>query len=191
MSESETTLGSERFYADSGAGVEWSTPGWIWRPLANALGGFDVDTASGAEGEPIADDQFTEADNGLALPWYGDVWCNYPYGRDENEVWGKKIASEACREEVRTITALVPAAVGADWYQDNHGTADIETFINGRVRFGGSDTDPSFYSAIISYGDFPPEYIEALHSMGQVRPIPDEPTEQATLDSLADSYSQG
>ena len=45
---------------------EYATPPEIWRPLSRAVGGFDLDAASGAESTPIAPDRLTKEDDGLS-----------------------------------------------------------------------------------------------------------------------------
>lgn len=179
MTESE-----EKFYSGRDSGDEWATPPRIWRPLAEALDGFTLDPASGCEPIPIADERFEKEDNGLAQDWHGDVFLNPPYGREHNEKWAKKAASEAQRDEVETLTALVPASVGAAWYQNNYGRADIETLIDGRVTFLGEQKNPApFYSILVTWGDVPEQYVTVLHQLGIVRealPDPDR-TEQLSL----------
>lgn len=172
------------FYDNSDSGTQWATPQWIWHPLANALDGFDLDAAAGCEPTPIAATRYTPEDDGLEQPWYGDVWLNPPYGRGHNKRWAEKAATEAQRETVDTITALVPDSIGSQWYQDNYGTADLETHIRGRVRFlGAGDHPASFYSVLVTWGDVPDAYRDALHELGTVRKILHTPSEtrQATL----------
>lgn len=57
---------------------EWYTPPWIFDGLDVT---FDVDVASPTE--PLAwipaRSFYTAADDGLAQPWAGLVWCNPPY----------------------------------------------------------------------------------------------------------------
>lgn len=65
--------------SDSEAGVEWGTPEYVVSPLSDALDGFDLDPASGAEPVPYADERYTVEDDGLAQDWFGDVWLNPPY----------------------------------------------------------------------------------------------------------------
>lgn len=48
---------------------EYATPPRIWRPLARAVDGFDLDAASGAEPTPIAPDRYTAEHDGLAQAW--------------------------------------------------------------------------------------------------------------------------
>jgi len=166
------TTSQERFYDSHDAGEAWATPRWIWRPLADALGGFDLDAAAGCESTPIASNRFTVEDNGLAKDWYGDVWLNPPHGREHNEKWAKKAASEARRDAVDSLTVLVPNSTGAAWYQNNYDRADLETHIRGRIKFiGEKDDAASFYNVLVTWGDVPPEYIAALHGLGAVRKI--------------------
>lgn len=56
----------------------WYTPAWVFEGLGLT---FDLDVAAPADGVPWVPAQrhFTEADDGLAQPWNGVVWCNPPY----------------------------------------------------------------------------------------------------------------
>jgi len=159
---------SIKHYAESDSGVEWATPGRIWRPLAESLNGFDLDPASGAEDTPIATETITKTENGLAQEWYGDVWVNPPYSKEQNPKWAKKVAYESTRDDVRTITALVPAATDTSWFQENYAHADYLTFIEGRIKFNGSDEPATFANVLCSYGEFGSAYLEALDTLGFV-----------------------
>lgn len=167
---------NHRHYDSHDAGPEWGTPEWIWRPLADALGGFDLDPASGAEPEPIATTRMTRAEDGLRHPWFGHVWLNPPYGRGLNVAWGREAYTEARRDEVESLTALVPASTDTQWFK-YYADADLLTFVEGRIEFvGAGDSGASFASVIATWGDVPIQYIRALHEVGFVaRPI-DETT---------------
>jgi phage N-6-adenine-methyltransferase len=161
-----------RHYDDLGAGEEWGTPPDIVTPLAEVLGGFDLDPASGAEPQPYADDRLTIEDDGLATPWYGRVWVNPPYGRKHNPLWADKTLHESTRDDVESITALVPASTGTSWFGGTYATAQTLTFIHQRVSFIDAesvttgDTDQaSFGSVICSFGEFPDDYYDALDSL--------------------------
>jgi hypothetical protein len=56
----------------------WYTPPWVFDGLDVE---FDLDVAAPAEPLPWipAKRSYTVADDGLALPWFGLVWCNPPY----------------------------------------------------------------------------------------------------------------
>ena len=150
------------FWDESGSGIEWSTPPSIVLPLSDAIGGFDIDIASGAEDIPYAENQFTKEDNGLKQEWEGRIFGNPPYGRTENKEWAKKWRSEVFKGRVTSATFLIPANTGTQWFQRNYAKADAFTFIHKRVSFGESNKDATFASVIVSVGDFPTEYWDAL-----------------------------
>lgn len=166
------------------AGSEWLTPAEYWQPLADALGGFDLDAATQHEYRQIADHHYTPAEDGLEQPWFGDVWINPPYGRDENPEWAKKIAGEADRPAVDTITALVPVSPGTMWWHDHYRGADYYCLVGDdqespRIEFDvpeiieerddlETDNNATFASMIVCYGEFPPAYGEALREIGFV-----------------------
>jgi len=163
-----------KHYDSHDAGPEWGTPEWIWKPLADSLGGFDLDPASGAEAAPIADTRFTVKDDGLAQDWFGDVWLNPPYGREFNRKWASKVGEEWQAGNPDTMTVLVPASMETDWFQGTYIHADYLTFLDKRVSFiGAGDTSASFPSVICSIGEFPVEYHDALSILGHtlINPI--------------------
>lgn len=67
----------------------WYTPEWIFDGLGLE---FDLDVAAPAE--PLswlpAKHRYTVADDGLAQPWFGTVWCNPPYS--DPSPWCRKWA---------------------------------------------------------------------------------------------------
>ena len=152
-------------YDSHNAGVEWATPSWIYRPLKDALNGFDLDPASGAEQTLIADHTYTKQENGLAQEWFGNVWVNPPYGSEHNEDWAKKVSAEI--HNTKTITALVPASTDTQWFQNHYAHAEYLTFIDGRVNFNG-EGPASFPSVICSFGEFNAGYVQALSTLGFV-----------------------
>jgi len=160
-------------YDEHGAGEEWGTPRGIVNPIANAIGGFDLDPASGAEPEPYADERFTREDDGLAKDWHGDVWLNPPYGRGINIEWAEKAVDEYYNnDEVDRMVILAPAATGTLWFGRTYANADILTFIHRRVAFVDADdaggdgvTKPTFGSVIAGFGWFPVDYRIAMEEL--------------------------
>lgn len=141
------------------AGTEvWLTPPEIVR----SLGSFDLDPCS-AEDMPwkIADNFYTEKDDGLAQEWQGRVFMNPPYGPKLNlfleklSAHGDGVALVFARTETRAFFDYV-------WPK-----ADAIMFLKGRVRFyrpdgtqGKSSGSPS---CLIAYGQ---RNVDALYECG-------------------------
>jgi hypothetical protein len=66
---------------DTAASDEYNTPYPVIYATRAVLGTIDLDPASNAKAQTVvqATTFYTQADNGLALPWRGTVWLNPPY----------------------------------------------------------------------------------------------------------------
>lgn len=105
---------------------EWLTPPGI----VQALGPFDLDPCAPAERPwDTAKRHYTLADDGLAQPWEGRVWCNPPFGLQARR-WLAKMA------EHDNGIALVPARVETRaWCESVWGKARLVSFLRGRPHF--------------------------------------------------------
>lgn len=144
---------------------EWATPPEFVRPLAEAVGGFDLDPASGAESSPVARETFTEADDGLAQAWFGKVWCNPPYS--EMDAWTRKAVNEAQREETETILYLCKGDSSTDWWHSAAREASAVAMLDGRLSFGDGDAAP-FCSHVFAFGEIPDAVLNVLDRRGMV-----------------------
>jgi phage N-6-adenine-methyltransferase len=155
--------------SDSDAGVEWGTPKKYVLPLADVIGGFDLDPASGAEPVPYADERYTKEDNGMAQDWHGHVWLNPPYGRKHNGKWAKKAYNQS--PKCKSITALVPASTSTDWFSMYYSQADVFCFVDERIEFIGAGEDGASFANVIcvfNAQNLPKEYFEELSRMGNL-----------------------
>lgn len=119
---------------------DWWTPpvfiqallGFIQRPH------FTLDPCCSAENIPAIEYYIDGEADGLALPWYGDVFVNPPYGKALRD-WLKKCAHEA--KDTARIWALVPARTETI-YQHDYGiaSASFTVFMKKRVKFIPSPT---------------------------------------------------
>jgi phage N-6-adenine-methyltransferase len=112
---------------------EWATPRRIWKPLSDAVGGFDLDSASGCEPQPIATEQYTEQDDGLSEEWYGQVWCNPPYSSPVD--WISKAVDEHEQGNTERILLLLPARTNTNWFSDHINHADALLLFNRKLSF--------------------------------------------------------
>lgn len=145
---------------------EWATPPDLLRPLADAVDGFDLDPCSGAEERSIADETYTEADDGLASPWHGRVWMNPPYS--EIADWMDKARREASRPDVELVVCLVPARTSTQWWHTYAVDAAALCFLEGRLSFGDSGNSAPFPSALVVFGRVPTALPQCLDRRGAV-----------------------
>lgn len=167
---------------------DYATPAKIWRPLSRAVGGFDVDPASGAESTPIAETRYTKEDDGLSKSWNGWVFVNPPWSTNGDgsakETWLRKARNESSRDAVDGVVVILPADTSSHWFHDHLLAADALCLVGpGRIPFEGEDRNPSFQLSIAVFGETPVELIDALDSFGAViqgRTVYD-PNPQTTL----------
>jgi ParB family chromosome partitioning protein len=115
--------GSRRALTSS-ASVEWYTPPEYIDAARRVLGGIDLDPASCDEANAIvhARQCYTAADNGLALPWFGRLWLNAPYGWDEDgdsrqAVWSAHLLEAYRDRAIKASVSLWNVATGSAWFQ--------------------------------------------------------------------------
>ena len=133
----------------------WRTPPALLDRLYAALGApFDLDPCSPTTDRRTAPVRarvyFTEADNGLSLPWRGKVFVNPPYGRALRQ-WIAKAQTEVTERRAALVVALVPARTETLWWH-NHIAGSADAFmLRGRLSFGNGTPAP-FPSALVLWG---------------------------------------
>jgi len=131
---------------------EWYTP----KEIFTAMGlHFDLDPCS--PGKNIvswipADIHYTIQNDGLTLPWIGNVFMNPPYGSDTPK-WFKRLA-----EHGQGI-GLVFARTDTKWFHTYAPMANAICFINGRVQFipGGKDKNNTLFADSYTAGIYQPK----------------------------------
>lgn len=127
---------------------------WLTPPaIIEALGPFDLDPASPAERPwPTARQHYTEADNGLILPWFGRVWLNPPYSTALVARFLGRMAEHGCG------TALIFARTETEpFHRFVWGVATGLLFLRGRLTFHHPDgrrarANGGAPSVLIAYG---------------------------------------
>jgi phage N-6-adenine-methyltransferase len=145
---------------------EWATPPEFVRPLAEAIGGFDLDPASGAERSPVADETYTEADDGLHTPWYGRTWVNPPYS--EMEAWVERAIGQHNAGNTELIVMLCKGDSSTDWWQRAVVEADTIAMLDSRLEFGDAGNGAPFPSHVFVFGDANDGLVEVLERRGVV-----------------------
>lgn len=164
---------------------EYATPRSFVDPIADAVDGFDLDPASGAEDTPIASTRFTEEDDGLSKRWFGTVWLNPPFSLKTEFL--EKCVTEWRDGRVDLAIVLLPVDTSTAWFHENvASTASIVWFKQGRLNFdggGGRNRNPNFGVMLAVYGDAPNDLLDHLDRHGVVFDQRDRyaRTEQRTL----------
>ena len=131
----------------NGNGRHWETPPEIFDPLDEEFD-FTLDPCATQETAKCLE-FFTEAENGLALPWGSHrVFMNPPYGR-EIYAWTRKARIEQASGSL--VVGLLPASTDlAWWHEDVIEHAEVR-YIRGRVRFltGGPYRASGFFASVV------------------------------------------
>jgi len=144
---------------------EYPTKPELWRPLARAVGGFDVDPASGCEPEAIATTCYTEEENGLEQQWNGRVWLNPPFS--DKTQWYRKAVNEVTAGNAEVVVALAPVDTSTQWFHNWFSRANVICWLEGRDWYEANGS-PSFNTAIGVFGQCPNDLVSALESFGVV-----------------------
>ena len=152
---------------------EWATPKEFVRPLDNAVGGFDLDPASGAEPEPHADETYTKEDNGLEREWFGNVFLNPPFSNKND--WVEKAINEINAGNADLVLTVLPCDTSTTWFHKMVQNAPIHCFIGpGRQEFdrrssAGNNGSPAFPVLIAVFGNkLPKQLLGVLNKRGVV-----------------------
>jgi len=164
---------------------EWYIPGWLIKAATEVLGAIDLDPASCAlANETVkAARYFTEADNGLAQPWYGRVWLNPPFGvtgvpwrsawqgQSVAGLWIEKLLAAYQAGDVTAAILLAKADPKQRWFQPLMDYALC--FAGERVKFdrpGLPHETFQFGTALIYFGPAQPRFIEVFRKIGDIYP---------------------
>ena len=127
--------------------VEWWTPPEIFETLGLE---FDLDPAcpKTKPGYIPTKHWYSEEDNGLEKEWFGRVWLNPPYTRNEMGLWLEKFIDNG------DGVALLFNRSDTKWFHNWIVKADAILFKKGRVKFllngegKGSSQAPSIFIAL-------------------------------------------
>ncbi len=174
--------------------TEYGTPRRFVQPLEEAVGGFDLDPASGAEDSPHATTTYTVNDDGLRQSWFGNVWCNPPFSNKDD--WLQKAVSEHTEGNTDLILMLLPVDTSTGWFHRHVTMCDALWFKQGRLSFDGDrDWGANFGIMLAIFGEPPKDLLDILEQRGEVflQDSRYQTTEQITLEytEKGDKADQG
>ena len=127
---------------------------WLTPPsIIAALGPFDLDPCAAPPPRPwdTAKHHYALPDDGLALPWWGRIWCNPPYG-PHSDAWLAKLGEHG------RGTALIFARTETEsFFKRVWKRAEALLFLEGRLHFHfpdgrRADANGGAPSVLIAYG---------------------------------------
>jgi len=139
----------------------------LWRPLAQAIDGFDVDPAGSTAGADIADRVITEDTDALTVDWAGAVFLNPPFSN--KDAWHRYLRTQYADGPCTSAVAVAPCDPSTQWFQTQFSQCDYLALLEGRDWFidpdGGSGS-PSFSTMVGVWGD--ERLVEPLTQLGTV-----------------------
>ena len=149
---------------------EWYTPPEYIEAARAVMGSIDLDPASSdiANNTVQAAKYYTAEMNGLALPWFGNVWMNPPYSSDKIGAFVDKLVSE--RPNIESAIVLVNNATETAWFVKLVYISSAVCFPKGRVKFidtqGNSSGAPLQGQAVLYIGNSVDRFCDNFSQFG-------------------------
>jgi hypothetical protein len=166
-------------HGDSDAPVEWYTPYEHIEKAREVLGDIDLDPASNALAQSWiqAGTYYTADQDGMIQPWFGRVWCNPPYSKEQPKGrkapdWLEKALS--CYENGEIEAAIVLLnRTGAAWYRQKKKRASAICEAWKRIQFLDATGTPrkgsTYHNDFWYLGPHPEKFAAVFRSIGDVR----------------------
>lgn len=127
---------------------EWSTPQELFNRLHREWH-FTLDVCATPENAKL-ERYFDLNCDGLKQSWADErCWMNPPYGRGIGS-WVEKAWREVAEYRCPLVVCLLPSRTDTAWWHE-YCTRGVVTFIRGRLRFGNSNENAPFPSAIVVF----------------------------------------
>ena len=123
---------------------DWVTPWWVVRFFEGRYGKFSLDpcaTIRSAKARKWYGPNSPHGEDGLSLPWKGNVFVNPPYGSGIAP-WVNKAAAESELKRNRRVVMLLPVRTDTQWFIPCY-AASAWIFFTGRIVFEREDGAPS------------------------------------------------
>jgi hypothetical protein len=136
------------------------------------LGTVNLDPCSSTLNNPtvFADCHYTKEMDGLALPWFGKVFCNPPYGNGLLQ-WSEKIKTEYESGNVSEALFLVPSRTDTKWTRSLESYSRV--YLYQRIKFADINRIPQdsapFPSVVFYFGNRQKWFERYWNELGDVR----------------------
>jgi len=163
----------------SGSTELYTPPAYV-ELVRETLGGIDLDPAS----HPLpqswikAGTFWQESDSGHMRAWFGRVFCNPPYGKNESNgsvaaAWANKMRFEYGSGNIESGILLVNSVPGYNWYEDLWVRYPV-CCVKDRICFIKPDGTPASRAVrgqtFVYFGRNPRKFKEVFSRIGRVIP---------------------
>jgi phage N-6-adenine-methyltransferase len=138
-------------YMDKAKTDDWATPQLLFNELNNIYN-FTLDVAASSQNHKTEewfglDHPIENRRDGLKKRWYGNVWCNPPYGRVIQDWVSKAYAYQGLS------VLLLPSRTDTRWFHDYCYPNDRVKikFLKGRLKFNDGKNPAPFPSMLVIY----------------------------------------
>jgi hypothetical protein len=145
------------------------------------LGGIDLDPASATKPQEWikAGTYYTALEDGMEQPWFGRVWCNPPYGKEQPKGrkapnWLEKALSCYENSEIEAAILLLNRT-GAVWYKQQLRRVTAICEVHRRIPFidaiGKQQSSPRYYNYLLYLGKEVEKFKTIFEIVGEVRAL--------------------
>lgn len=156
---------------DSG-NQEWYTPSEIIEAARNTLGFITLDPFSCAKANETvkASIYYTKEDDGFSKPWFGSVFCNHPFSRENNKRIAEHVSNQHYGNDCE-IVMITFAATSEAWFKPllHH----PQCFLHGRTNYydqKGNKVKGVTKGSVITYlGKNVDRFYESFKHLGTIK----------------------
>lgn len=166
-------MNDSRLVNQTSGQVEWYTPSPIIEAARKTMGSIDLDPFSCelANETVMARRFFSAEEDGWQQDWYGNVFCNYPFGRKTNPLIAGKCIGEFVSGKVDNICLISFASTSEAWFRPL--MLQPQCFLHGRTNYldgeGNKVTGSTKGSVVTFFGDDVQAFYEAFRHLGTVK----------------------
>lgn len=149
-----TITGEEEIIGASKDSDKRYSPLWFMDAvrLAQQVEQFDLDCCSDVIGNKNVKAKrfYTFEENGLLLPYYGSMYCNWPFSSPMR--WMQRIIQYWESGDIEQITVLARCDFSTRWSSLAIDFFDVVCHPRGRISFEGCDDSPDFTCVVFHKG---------------------------------------
>lgn len=166
------TMNNSQLINQTSGLYEYYTPLAIIEAARKVLGTIELDPASSANANKTvrAIEFFDEAKDGLQQTWFGNVWMNHPFSRENNPKWINKLLGSYKAGTVESACCITYACTSEKWFQPLMGYP--QCYLSPRTNYllpdGTVKRGVTKGSVVTYFGDSMQQFCNAFEDLGNI-----------------------